>query len=36
MRFGELQERVEKLNQAYEDLDDDEPFIGRRKRNARE
>ena len=31
----ELQSRVEKLHQAYDGLEDDEPFIGRRKHSAR-
>lgn len=31
----ELQNRVEKLNQAYDDLEDDEPFIGHRKHSSR-
>lgn len=31
----ELQQRVAKLNQAYDDLDDDEPFIGQRKRRQK-
>ena len=31
----ELQQRVVKLNQAYDDLDDDEPFIGQRKRRQK-
>lgn len=31
----ELQQRVKKLNQAYDELDDDEPFIGQRKRREK-